>query len=61
MYIFESIYASMVKAVANSPVHRVYRQYTKFRRTQNIDEMCFFAKENIKILNVFPTNQLGKC
>ena len=29
--------------------------------TQNIDEMCFFAKESIKILNVSPTNQLRKC
>ena len=48
-------------AVANSPIHRVYRRYTKFHWTQNIDEMCFFAKESIKILNVSPTNQLKKC
>ena len=47
--------------VANSPIHRVYWRYTKFRWTQNIDEMCFFAKESIKILNVFSTNQLRKC
>ena len=46
--------------VANSPIHRVYRRYTKYRRTQNIDELCFFAKESITILNVYPTNQLRK-
>ena len=43
------------RTVANSPIHRVYRQYTKFRWTQNIDEICFFAKESIKIFNVYPT------
>ena len=47
------------RILANSPIHRVYRRYTKFRRTQHIDEMGFFAKENI--LNVSPTNQLRKC
>ena len=47
--------------VVNSPIHRVYRRYTKFRWTQNIDEICFFAKESFKILNVSPTNQLIKC
>ena len=61
LYIFmpfdnKAIYLS----VANSPIHRIYRWYTKFRRTQNIDEMCFFSKESIKILNVSPTNQLRK-
>ena len=52
---------NLISAVANSPIHRVYRRYTKFRRIQNIDELCFFAKESIKILNVCPTNQLRKC
>ena len=49
--------------MANSPIHRVYRRYTKYRRTQNIDELCFFffAKESIKISNFYPTNQLRKC
>ena len=28
---------------------------------QNINELCFFAKESIKILNVSTTNQLRKC
>ena len=46
------------RSVTNSLIHRVYWRYTKFCRTQNSDEMCFFAKESIKILNDFPTNLL---
>ena len=53
----EILQVSAIKSVANSPIHRVYRRYTKYRSTQNIDELCFFAKESIKILNVYPTNQ----
>ena len=32
-----------------------------FGGLQKIDELCFFAKESIKILNVCPPNQLRKC
>ena len=42
-----------------------YTAYTggipNFGGLKNIDEMCFFAKESIKILNVSPTNQVRKC
>ena len=34
---------SLITPVANSPIHHVYRRYTNFRWTQNIDEMCFLA------------------
>ena len=46
--------------VANSPIHRVYRRYTKFRRTKNCrHEMSFFVKKkSIMILNISPINQL---
>ena len=51
-------YKVTVQPVANSPIHRVYRRYTKFRWTQNNDEMCFFAKESIKIFKCFPNKSI---
>ena len=47
-------------SVANSPIHRVYQSYNKFRRTQNIDEMCFFTKESINTFKCFPNKSIKK-
>ena len=49
-----------LKSVANSLLHRVYRRYTKFRRTQSIDEMRFCSKESVKILNVSPNKSINE-
>ena len=51
---------SAIEAVANSPIHRVYRRYAKFLKTQNIDEMRFLAKERIKIFKCFPNKSIKK-
>ena len=49
-----------LKTVVNSPMHREYRLYTKFRKIKNIDEMCFLAKESIKIFKCFPNKSIKK-